>query len=46
MDSLRRVAELCDRVAVLPLLAHEPVGAEALSDLTQLTPEGTLAHAQ
>ena len=32
--SLASVARLCDRVAVLPLLAHEPVGAPALSELT------------
>ena len=32
--SLASVARLCDRVAVLPLLAHEPVGAAALSELT------------
>ncbi|EWT02543.1 arsenic ABC transporter ATPase [Intrasporangium oryzae NRRL B-24470] len=34
-DSLARVAELCPRVAVVPLLASEPVGAAALSALTQ-----------
>jgi arsenite-transporting ATPase len=32
--SLASVARLCDRVAVLPMLAHEPVGAPALSELT------------
>ena len=44
--SLRRVAELCGRVAILPMLAHEPVGTAALSALTQPTPEGNLVHAQ
>ncbi|GAA2467367.1 arsenical pump-driving ATPase [Terrabacter carboxydivorans] len=32
---LASVARLCRRVAVLPLLAHEPVGAAALSQLTR-----------
>ncbi|HEY0949968.1 arsenical pump-driving ATPase [Nocardioides sp.] len=44
--SLRRVAELCDRVAILPMLAREPVGTAALSALTQPMPEGNLVHAQ
>ncbi|EWT05603.1 arsenic ABC transporter ATPase [Intrasporangium chromatireducens Q5-1] len=43
--SLRRVAELASRVAILPLLAHEPVGTTALSALTHALPEGNLVHA-
>ena len=43
--SLRRVAELTSRVAILPLLAHEPVGTTALSALTHAQPEGTLVDA-
>jgi len=43
--TLRRVAELTSRVAMLPLLAHEPVGTTALSALTRSQPEGTLVHA-
>jgi arsenite-transporting ATPase len=41
--SLGRVAELCARVAILPMLASEPVGTAALSALT--TPEGNLVSA-
>ena len=41
--SLGRVAELCARVAILPMLAGEPVGPAALSALT--TPEGNLVSA-
>ena len=43
--SLTRVQELCGRVAVLPLLAHEPVGTAALSELTKPATEGTLIDA-
>ncbi len=45
LPSLVRVAGLCERVALLPMLAHEPVGTSALSALVrhgtgrdQLTP--------
>lgn len=45
LSSLARVAELCDRVAILPMLAREPVGTAALSALTrEPTSEGLLAH--
>ena len=43
--SLTRVPELCGRAGVLPLLAHEPVGAAALSELTKPATEGTLIDA-
>ena len=44
---LNRVTELAARVAVLPMLAREPVGAAALSALTQQpTSKEDLAHAQ
>ena len=43
--SLSRVQELCGRVAVLPLLAHEPVGTATLSELTKPATEGTLIDA-
>ena len=43
--SLTRVQELCGRAGVLPLLAHEPVGAAALSELTKPATEGTLIDA-
>jgi len=46
LESLRRVTELCDRVAVLPLLAREPVGTEQLAALTQPMPQGDLLHAR
>ncbi|GAA2159576.1 arsenical pump-driving ATPase [Humibacillus xanthopallidus] len=42
---LARVNELCGRVAVLPLLAHEPVGPAALSELTKPATEGSLIDA-
>jgi arsenite-transporting ATPase len=34
-DALGQISTLCRRVAVLPLLAHEPVGVAALSELTR-----------
>ncbi len=44
---LHRVTELAARVAIVAMLAHEPVGAAALSALTQQpTSEEDLAHAQ
>ncbi|HET7800594.1 MAG TPA: arsenical pump-driving ATPase [Humibacillus xanthopallidus] len=42
---LARVNELCGRVAVLPLLAHEPVGPDALSELTKPATQGSLIDA-
>ena len=39
-EPLTRVRGLCRRVAVLPLLAREPVGAAALSELTRPLTEG------
>jgi arsenite-transporting ATPase len=42
---LARVRKLCGRVAVLPLLAHEPVGPAALSALTRPDTEGSLVDA-
>ncbi|GAA2025773.1 arsenical pump-driving ATPase [Terrabacter terrae] len=44
-DPLARVNELCRRVAVMPLLAREPVGTAALSELTRPAMEGTLTDA-
>ena len=44
--ALARVAELTSRVAVVPMLANEPVGTTALSQLTQPTREDTLSHAR
>ncbi|KRF41604.1 arsenical pump-driving ATPase [Terrabacter sp. Soil810] len=44
-EPLTRVTELCQRVAVLPLLASEPVGAAALSELTRPLTEGNLVDA-
>lgn len=38
VDHLRVVAERAPRVAVLPLLAAEPVGTERLHDLSNLSP--------
>jgi arsenite-transporting ATPase len=43
---LARVQQLCGRVGVLPLLAYEPVGAAALSELTKPATEGTLIDAR
>jgi arsenite-transporting ATPase len=43
---LARVQQLFGRVGVLPLLAHEPVGAAALSELTKPATEGTLIDAR
>jgi Mrp family chromosome partitioning ATPase len=37
--------ELCHRVAVLPLLTHEPVGATALSELTRPLTEEAASRA-
>jgi arsenite-transporting ATPase len=46
LPSLARVAELCGRVAIVPMLAREPVGTPALSALTQHTAtKAQLAHA-
>lgn len=45
-EPLARVMELCHRVAVLPLLAHEPVGAAALSELTRPLAEPTQPDAR
>ena len=44
-EPLTSVRGLCQRVAVLPLLAREPVGAAALSELTRPLTEGTLIDA-
>ena len=44
-EPLTRVTELCHRVAVLPVLAREPVGAAALSELMRPLTEGTLVDA-
>lgn len=39
---LARVTQLCHQVVVLPLLAREPAGTAALSELTRPATEGTL----
>jgi arsenite-transporting ATPase len=44
-EPLGRVLATCHRVAVVPLLAHEPVGSAALSELTRARPEGSLVEA-
>jgi len=44
-EPLTRVKGLCRRVAVLPLLAREPVGAAALSELTRAFTEDTSVDA-
>ena len=44
-EPLTSVRELTQRVAVLPLLAREPVGPAALSELTRPLTEGTLIDA-
>ena len=44
-EPLTRVKGLCRRVAVLPLLAREPVGAAALSELTRPLTEDTSVDA-
>jgi arsenite-transporting ATPase len=44
--ALRRVAQLCERVAIVPMVAREPVGADGLAPLTAPARERRAAAAR